>query len=494
MNRWPSFSTAAALLLLAAGIALRVWYYLDARSLFIDEANLALNISELPYSRFFQPLLYDQYAPPLFLVFTKGAVALLGNHEWGLRLWPLLGGIFLLAAIWMINRKLQLAPAVHWFPLAMVAMSPFLLRFGTELKQYSTDGALAIGFILLALQLPPDKMKARHFLLWAFAGSLALWFSMPAVFVLCGIGAYYLYIFIFRKNSKAIAALAAVGAAWLFSFLALYYSVLQDGVGREMLQNYHAAYFFPLQFWKAQAWEQLGGILFGLFSPALGFTAIGLAVGACLMLWGAYRLAVQNTELFLLLAVPILACFAASALHKFSLIPRVALFMMPLFLVLAACGASEAWKKAGRYARLALLALLILEAAPFANSLGKLGDSTEIENLKGVLVSIKETGKEGPAFIGLEAGPAYLYYSRWHVHKEKYSLPRGVVLRWDDVLEDILEKQRRPQTSGFWLVFSHLVSDASRNKMARMRNTAGVIAREEKQIEKTGAAGYWFGY
>ncbi len=479
--------------MLAAGIALRLWYYLDARSLFIDEANLALNISELPYSRFFQPLLYDQYAPPLFMVFTKGAVVLLGNHEWSLRLWPFAGGVFLLIAICIVNRKLYLAPAVHWFPLAMVAFSPFLLRFGTEMKQYSTDGAMAIGFILLALQLPPDKMKARHFWLWAVAGSLGLWFSMPAVFILFGVGAGYLYTFFLRRNGKAIAALAAVGAAWLFSFSALYYSVLQDGVEREMLQNYHAAFFFPVQFWKAQAWEQLGGILYGLFSPALGFTAIGLAVGICLLLWGGYRLAVQDTGVFLLLTVPILGSFAASALHKFSLIPRVALFLMPIFLLVAAYGASEAWKRAGRYSRPALLALLILEAAPFANSLWALGDSTEIENLKGVLISIKETGRGGPAFIDLEAGPAYCYYSRWHVHKQKYSLPHGVVLSWDDILEDILEEHRQ-QNAGFWLVFSHVVSDGARSKMARMRNTAGTMAREKKQIEKVGAAGYWFEY
>ena len=68
MKRNPSFPILVALIFLALGMALRLWYYLDARSLFIDEANLALNISELPYAGFFQPLGYQQYAPPLFLL------------------------------------------------------------------------------------------------------------------------------------------------------------------------------------------------------------------------------------------------------------------------------------------------------------------------------------------------------------------------------------------------------------------------------------------
>ena len=64
MKKRFSVPRLAVLLFLALGMALRLWYFLDARSLFIDEANLALNISELPFSGFFRPLLYDQYAPP----------------------------------------------------------------------------------------------------------------------------------------------------------------------------------------------------------------------------------------------------------------------------------------------------------------------------------------------------------------------------------------------------------------------------------------------
>lgn len=494
MKRMPSISTTLAVwVFLALGIVLRLWYYLDARSLFIDEANLALNVSELPYEDFFRPLLYDQYAPPLFMVLSKVAVQLLGNHEWALRLLPLIGGGLLLFAFCHLNKKLKLAPAIQWFPIAMLALSPFLLRFATELKQYSTDAALALGFILLALQLPPERMKNRHFWMWATAGGLSLWFSMPAAFVLAGVGAYYFYGFLRQRNGKGLFCLSLAGAVWMLSFSALYITVLKAGTEQEVLVNYHAAYFFPVQLLKAAAWQQLGGIFYGLLSPVLGFTVAGLIIGISLLLWGSYRLFQQSPCLFILIAVPILACFSASAFQLFSLIPRVSLFLMPLFLLLAAYGASEAWKSSGFYVRMALLALLILEAAPFVNSLNRLGNSTEIENLKAVLAGIKAKDKAGPAYIDNMAVPAYRYYSEWHSQKQLYRLPGEVLLSWDSNLEEILEGQRQAD-GGFWLVFSQLISDGARSRKDEKRAVAEKLAREKMRVEKIGAAGYWYGY
>lgn len=488
-----SIPVLAALAFLAMGILLRLWYFLDARSLFIDEANLALNISGLPYSHFFRPLLHDQYAPPLFMVISKGAVQLLGNHEWALRLWPLAGGILALLAFRHLLKKLSLCPAVHWYPLAMLSLSPFMLRFSTEVKQYSTDAALALGAVILAIHYPPEQLRTRHYWLWAIAGGLSLWFSMPVAFMLVGIGAYYFWGFARQKNGKAMLRMVFVGLAWAASFTTLYLMVLRAGTEKEVLLGYHAPYFFPLRVWEAGAWRQMGDIFYGLLRPVLGFTVVGLITGIGLLLWGAYRLAKQETSLFLLITLPVLAGFAASVFHLFSLIPRVSMFMMPLFLLLVACGASEAWKKGSLFFRLALLGLMILEAAPFANSLGQLGKPTEIENLKGVLAGVRQRELPGPSYIDGAAVPAYRYYSQWHDKKQQYHLPGAVLLSWDSNLGSILEQGRR-ESRGFWLVFSQLISDEAREKRRKSEAIAGGVGREEVRVEEVGAAGVWYGY
>lgn len=52
---------------LAVGVTLRVLLYLSSRSLWLDEACLALNLAGRSYLDLLRPLDYDQVAPPLFL-------------------------------------------------------------------------------------------------------------------------------------------------------------------------------------------------------------------------------------------------------------------------------------------------------------------------------------------------------------------------------------------------------------------------------------------
>jgi 4-amino-4-deoxy-L-arabinose transferase-like glycosyltransferase len=87
---WTDAPHWAIPLLLVLGIAVRVAVWLQNRALFLDEANLARNFCERGLWDFFRPLDHEQYAPPLFCFFQKCSVLLLGQHEYALRLFPLL--------------------------------------------------------------------------------------------------------------------------------------------------------------------------------------------------------------------------------------------------------------------------------------------------------------------------------------------------------------------------------------------------------------------
>ena len=84
--------------ILIFGAILRLRQYFSGRSLWADEAMLALNIVNRNFAQLFQPLEYDQGAPLGFLLVEKLFNTLFGRHELVLRFFPLLAG---LASLWM---------------------------------------------------------------------------------------------------------------------------------------------------------------------------------------------------------------------------------------------------------------------------------------------------------------------------------------------------------------------------------------------------------
>ena len=73
-------SPKLAWIIIGFGILIRLIQYLYNRSLWADEAVLALNIVNRSYLELLQPLDYDQAAPIGFLLVEKLAVQLFGNN------------------------------------------------------------------------------------------------------------------------------------------------------------------------------------------------------------------------------------------------------------------------------------------------------------------------------------------------------------------------------------------------------------------------------
>src|SRR5512139_456910 len=99
-----AWEKAAIALLFLAGILLRLRQYLTGRSLWMDEAMLALNIVNRSFGELLKPLDYDQGAPLGFLMVEKLFNLLLGRSEYALRLFPLLVGIL---SIWLFYLLLK---------------------------------------------------------------------------------------------------------------------------------------------------------------------------------------------------------------------------------------------------------------------------------------------------------------------------------------------------------------------------------------------------
>src|SRR5215208_2227429 len=152
----------AAVILIVLGGLLRLRQYLAGRSLWSDEAMLALNIVNRNVNGLFKPLDYDQGAPIGFLLVEKISHLLFGRNEYSLRLFPLLIGLVSVWLFYLLLKQITGGPGLL-IALALFALNSRLIYYSSEVKQYILDVAATIGLLLLDARLFGERPQKRDF-------------------------------------------------------------------------------------------------------------------------------------------------------------------------------------------------------------------------------------------------------------------------------------------------------------------------------------------
>ena len=232
-----------AIIIIIVGIALRLIFFFQDRCLFIDEANVARNIYERSFSGLTMPLNYEQYAPPAFLWIIKSFALLFGYSELSLRLFLLLCGITALFLLYAALRKFADNYSI-WYPLFIFATGFIYIRYSAELKQYMCDVIVTLLLLLLALRIDISRVRNIRFaVVWCVIGSATIWLSMPGVFMLAGVMAYYAYISVSEKKYTNLWQLTAIGCIWLIQFALYYLAILKPQIQSDYLQACHKDFF-----------------------------------------------------------------------------------------------------------------------------------------------------------------------------------------------------------------------------------------------------------
>ena len=209
------------------GVALRLAQYLANRSLWLDESYIALNIVQRSFSQLFGPLDYHQVAPIGFLLIEKVAVQAFGNTEYALRLFPLLCGIVALFLFYKLAPS-YLAPRAVTLGLGLFSIADPSIYYSSEVKQYSSDVTVALILYLIAIRYwEQEKPTFGHKAIFGIVGSIAIWFSHAAVFVLSGIGISLLLVSLKRKNWTKVSEVSITCSFWLASFAVFYFFFLR---------------------------------------------------------------------------------------------------------------------------------------------------------------------------------------------------------------------------------------------------------------------------
>ncbi|ABG51832.1 hypothetical protein Tery_2637 [Trichodesmium erythraeum IMS101] len=467
-------------LIIAFGVAMRFIQYLSNRSLWADEAVLALNIVNRSYLELMQPLDYDQGAPIGFLIVEKLAVQILGNNEYSLRFFPFICGVCSLFLFYELGKKWSSKSAII-ISLALFASLQYLVYYSAEVKQYSSDVAIALLLYVLLIPLLQQKLHRVQIVKYSLVGVTAIWFSHPSIFILASFGSSALLINFWQKELSKIKQLLLIYSAWVLSFAIFYFLSLINLTSNETLTTSWEDGFptSPLDIiWMLDAFGKF-------FYKPLGFSkwVDGLAIVAFLV--GCISCWLSRKKILLLLLSPLLMTFLASFLHQYPFRSRLVLFLTPFVIFLIAEGGSYILTKSKfRPIKIITIFLIILLLRqPLVKAIKLIEKPLNLSEIKPVLSYIKKNQQPGDILYVYQRGIYQFQY-----YAEKYGYQEGdYIIGVDDLdkfdgqelsitemtrYEKDLDKLRGNER--VWLLFSHTHIPAERRFLNYYLNEIGL--------------------
>ena len=440
-------------LIICFGMGIRLAGYLTGRSLWLDEARLALNIVNRSFLQLLQPLDYKQGAPVGFLLIEKVMVLTFGNNEYSLRLIPFLAGIVSLLIFYNIATH-YLKTRTMPIALGLFAISMPLIYYSSEVKQYSSD--VAIGLLLYWTTIfIQNRFSPSRMVLFGIIGAIAVWFSHPAIFILGGVAISLTSFCLVKRKWRKCAWLAGVYSLWALSFVALYFVSLRDLSANEDLLDYWSGSFMPFPPLSFSNARWFINTFLGIFGDPVGLKLTGIAVFTFLM--GSLSMFYKKRKEFFILIIPILLALLASGFHLYPFKGRLLLFIVPAILILIVAGIEQIRSSTKAYS---MTIVIILVSLVFLHPLISIsqylvGDSRLKQEIKPV-ISYVNTHQQDEDILYLYYGAqdAFRYYQeKYGYHDNDYIVGVNSRDNWNNYTDD-LDKLRGHRR--VWILFSHI--------------------------------------
>lgn len=404
------------------GLAIRIREYAFNRSLWLDEAYIGNDILHTGFAGLLKPLAQQQAAPVGWLWVERATVDAFGSSEASLRLWPFVASLVLVVVTPLVARRLMSAwgVAVATF---LVAVSPQLIYYSSELKPYSSD-TLCVLLVVLLLSTDGIWESYRSGAL-AAAGLAAIgWYSFPAIPV-TAVGLIGLLALRARRSAnsapagrRAVRTLAGAAILVGVSDLVEYLVNLRQVSKSRFLTSYwrHAGGFAPSR-------GGVGGFLSWLWNQPARVLAVpgrltlpDLALG--LVLLGVLALARRpdrRRRLALLLCAPVVGV-VGGALSVYPLADRVALWLVPVALILL--GGFLELPLGTRWWRLLLvIPVAVVSGSSVVAGLDALPSPLQNNDARGAFAFVARHEHPGDrVLLDVWAGPTWKYYGpRYHL-------------------------------------------------------------------------------
>ena len=376
--------------------------------------------------------------------------------------------------------------------MALYAVSPFLISYAGECKQYATDASLTVGMLAASINLLNGARGFRSWAILAAAGMIAVWFSHPVAFVLGGIGtALFLDAVAARDRRRAVACLTTI-ACWLASFAVCYLVSLRQLGHNQYLLDYWAGHFLPLPPTSQGDLMWLADHFFSFlaYPGGLGGTEVKIGgIAAALGLIGLVAMGRERWPVALAVALPAVLALLSSAVHKYPFAGRLLLFLVPPMLLSVGRGASvvaTALRPSQPLAALVIAGLLFL--APTVEAYQTFRRPPRCEQIVPVLSSVRQEWRPGDkVYVYYGAVPAFTFYTR------EDPFPPCVILGQEHRNERTAYRDELAKLAGeprVWIVFSH----PHQSEESLIRAYAEGLGECRREIRQPGAFAFLFDF
>lgn len=410
------------LLILIAGIGIRIFHLVDNRSLWMDEIYLCSGLLHLNYIDLAtQTLDYGQKAPIGFLWSVKLIMNLFGHSEIVLRLIPFISGIISLLLFPKVCSYF-LKPSGQIIAITIFAFAPAFIYHSVEVKQYSTECMTSILALYLFTRYS-DKIDWKSKLFWALLGGGLLWFSYSLIFILTGMAIGLSITNFIHKNWKLLLWNMIPFSTWLITFLVSYFLFTVKNTESSWVTNWFRTYdyFMPFPPENIQQLKWFPRTLIQMFDYPLGMSwvledqkkSIVLKLSSIpwipliLLLTGIFAEFYKKNKTILMLMFPVLLMLIASGMNLYPIRERFWLFISPIIILFIVYG-FEYFEHKVRVKKIVWLIFFLLISGPVIQSIYYLVQPDKFYKHK------KSFEKEALAYIDHHFQKGDMVYNYWN--------------------------------------------------------------------------------
>lgn len=397
--------------IMGIGALLRLQHLLSNRSLWLDEAVLAVSINSRPLGDILKNIeIFPEFSKPplLFAIIEKIITLCLGPSEMALRLFPFICAIAALPLFYKLVKK-HFNPLTTLIALSAFAISDPLIYYAAEVKPYSTELLVALVFFWIFEKSRSAEFSNKTLILLGLLPAIGLWISNSLIFLMTTAALAITYEQLIKKNKEALLKTAGIFFLWGMSFLLLYKTSLNAMVSNQSLLRTFPGYILDKPLLSPEALQWVGAMITGFLNESGGLPNWSLLF----LIIGSVAIIKKDLPRGLLIIAPVLLTLLAAALEKYPFRGRLLLFLVPGVIIGIAEGIRILSEKTRnkRYLTFGLLWILLLlpMTIPVIQHIYQTRAQTENRE---VLKRFKELFQEGDTvLLNTAAQPPFWYYA-----------------------------------------------------------------------------------